>query len=180
MSVKVEMRSLTAVTQKLDQAGIRYSLGGSGLLLSLGLIDTVGDWDVMVEAPKVQVLHALQHNRIEEKISGDYPFATQYKLVVLSDTPEVEIISGLAIHTDKGLCRLPSTPCATWNGIQIGSPEVWYIAYALMNRTVKAALLLAYLKETGADQDILNNMMNEPLPDEIMDELGSLMDIEKL
>ena len=152
-------RSLRNVTEKLVQHEISYSLGGSGLLLSLGLTNTVNDWDVMVEAPKERVLRALLNEQVEEIRSGDYPFGTAYKLVVSSESPQVELIGGLSIHTSKGICRLPSIPCATWNGIQIGSPEVWYVAYTLMNRTEKAGILYGYLKETGANQEILNRMM---------------------
>lgn len=169
-----DIRSLVAVTQSLERAGIRYSLGGSGLMLSLGLTETVGDWDVMVEAPLEGVKHALLHEQIEEKTSGDYPFGTAYKLVIHSDAPQVEIIGGLSIYTDGGLCRLPSIPSSLWNGIQVGSPEVWYVAYALMNRSAKAAVLLSYLQEVGANQDILNRLMNEPLPDAIMGEIRHL------
>ncbi|KRF08062.1 hypothetical protein ASG89_16640 [Paenibacillus sp. Soil766] len=166
-----DIRSLVAVTRSLEQAGIRYSLGGSGLMLSLGLTDTVGDWDVMVEAPLEQVKHALQHEQIEEITSGDYPFGTDYKLVVHCDAPQVEIIGGLSIYSSGGLCKLPSIPSSSWNGIQVGSPEVWYVAYALMNRSAKAAILLSYLKEVGANKDILIRLMKEPLPDTIMEEI---------
>ncbi|CAN7276944.1 hypothetical protein LJR153_001334 [Paenibacillus sp. LjRoot153] len=172
-----DIGNLVAVTQALDQSGIRYSLGGSGLMLSFGLTNTVGDWDVMVEAAKDQVKNALQHEQIEEITSGDYPFGTDYKLVVHhSHLPQVEIIGGLSIYTDAGLCRLPSIPSSTWNSIQVGSPEVWYVAYALMNRSAKAAILLSYLKEVGANKDILNRLMNEPLPDAIMGEIRFLIE----
>jgi hypothetical protein len=171
-----DIGNLVAVTQTLDQSGIRYSLGGSGLMLSLGLSDTVGDWDVMVDAPKDQVMKALQHEQVAEIMSGDYPFGTDYKLVVQSDAPQVEIIGGLSIYTDEGLCRLPSIPSAMWNGIQVGSPEVWYVAYALMNRSAKAAILLSYLKEVGANKDILIRLMNEPLPEAIMGEIRLLIE----
>lgn len=172
----LHIRNLAAVTEKLEQSGISYSLGGSGLMLSLGLTNAVGDWDVMVEASKDRVLHALQRDQIEERRSGDYPFGTKYKLVIQGHGPQVEIIGGLSIYTNKGLCKLPSIPSSIWNGIQVGSPEVWYAAYALMNRMEKAAVLLAYLKKAGANKEILNNLMNEPLPDEIMGEIRSLIE----
>jgi hypothetical protein len=169
--VKPDITSLAVVTGKLEQSGISYSLGGSGLMLSLGLTNAVGDWDVLVEASKDRLLNALQHDQVEEMTSGDYPFGTKYKLVVHSQGPQVEIIGGLSIYTDKGLCRLPSIPSSTWNGIQVGSPEVWYVTYTLMNRMEKAAILLSYLKEAGANKETINILMNEPLPDEILEEI---------
>lgn len=145
-------------------------------MLSLGLTNTVGDWDVMVEDPKDRVMNALQYDKVEEIISGDYPFGTAYKLVVHSHAPQVEIIGGLSIYTNKGLCRLPSIPSTTWNGIHVGSPEVWYVAYSLMKRMEKAALLLSYLKEAGVKREIINILMNEPLPDELLVEIRSLIE----
>ncbi|NQX61200.1 hypothetical protein [Paenibacillus qinlingensis] len=171
-----DIKNLVAVTQTLEHAGICYSLGGSGLMLSLGLTNTVGDWDVMVDAPKEQVKSALQHEHIEEITSGDYPFGTAYKLVIHSQAPQVELIGRLSIYTDEGLCRLPSIPSTIWNGIHVGSPEVWYVAYALMNRSAKAAILLSYLKEIGANKDVLKRLMNEPLPDAIMGEIRGLIE----
>ncbi|WNR45431.1 DUF402 domain-containing protein [Paenibacillus roseipurpureus] len=169
---------LASVTDKLAECGIPYTLGGSGLLLSLGLIETVNDWDVMVETPQEDVLDALQHYEVEQLACGDFPFGTAYKLLVTHPQgPQVEIIGRLSVYSDKGLCHLPSVPYSVWNGIQVGSPEVWYVAYALMNRREKAEILLAYLKEYGVHHGIIQRMMKEPLPDVIMEELRAFNQI---
>ncbi|MEC0229585.1 hypothetical protein [Paenibacillus alba] len=169
-----DIRNLAVVAEKLEQSGIRYSLGGSGLLYSLGLTSIVRDWDVMTEAPKDSVLHALQDYDIEEISSGDYPFGTEYKLLIHRVSPQVEIIGGMSIHTVHGLCKMPALPVSSWNGIQVGSPEVWYVAYALMNRMEKADVLLSFLRETGANKQIIKLLMNEPLPDEILSKIKNL------
>ncbi|WP_226003149.1 hypothetical protein [Paenibacillus sp. BJ-4] len=166
--MKPNVKNLYVVTEKFEQFGISYALGGSGLLYSLGLTTSVSDWDVMTEATKDSVMNALQNYEVEETISGDYPYGTEYKLLVHNKNPKVEIIGRLAIHTNKGLCRMPSISVSEWNGIQVASPEVWYVAYALMNRKEKADLLLSFLKGKGANKETIKILMNEPLSDEII------------
>ncbi|CAG7639082.1 hypothetical protein ACFQI7_08455 [Paenibacillus allorhizosphaerae] len=169
-----DIKNLAVVIEKLEQFHLEYSLGGSGLLHSLGLTGIVRDWDIMTEAPKDRVLEALQNFEVKEIISGDYPFASEYKLLIHDDDPQLEITGRFSIYTRKGLCRIPSLPVSRWNGIHVGSPEAWYVAYALMNRKEKAKLLLSYLKKVGSHQAIINILMNEPLPDEILKEIKSL------
>ncbi|OCT12946.1 hypothetical protein A8709_21735 [Paenibacillus pectinilyticus] len=168
------MNNIKDVTEKFDKFGITYSLGGSGLLLSLGLTNSINDWDVMVEAPKDHVLKALTPFNIEEKPCGDYPFGTAYKLLVHNQRPQVEILGGFSINSPMGLCKIPSIPSVIWNGIHIGSPEAWYVAYALMNRKEKADVLLSYLKNVGANAETIQLLLNEPLPDEMLEEISSL------
>jgi hypothetical protein len=66
-----DINNLVIVTEKLEQFGINYSLGGSGLLLSLGLFNSVHDWDIMTDAPKETVMDALRIFKVEELKSGD-------------------------------------------------------------------------------------------------------------
>ncbi|WP_199615106.1 hypothetical protein [Paenibacillus alkalitolerans] len=169
-----DIKNLAAVVEKFEQYDIGYTLGGSGLLHSLGLTNKVRDWDVMTEAPKEIVLEILQNFEVKEIVSGDFPYASKYKLLIHNNNPQVEIMGRFAIYSSKGLCIIPSIPVSRWNGIQVGSPEAWYVAYALMNRKEKADLLLSYLKKVGSNKRILRILMNEPLPDEILDEIESL------
>ncbi|QYR19216.1 hypothetical protein KZ483_14770 [Paenibacillus sp. sptzw28] len=173
--MKPEIKKLAVVIEKLEHCGIPYSLGGSGLLYSFGLTNMVRDWDVMTEAPKDSVLNALQNFEVKEIISGDFPFGTEYKLLIHNDNPQVELMGRFSIYGSKGLCRIPSIPVFRWNGIQVGSPEAWYVAYALMNRKEKADLLLSYLKTVGANKGLLKILMKEPLPEEILEECVSLI-----
>lgn len=173
--MQTSIQSLAVVVEKLERHKIGYTLGGSGLLCSLGLADKVGDWDVMTEAPKGDVLAALQDFEVHEITSGDYPFASEYKLIVRSTSPQVEIIGRFSIYCDAGLCHIPSIPLARWNGIQVGSPEAWYVAYALMSRKEKADMLLAHMKQTEFRESIVRQLMQEPLPDDIRRQLDSLL-----
>ncbi|MFC3745791.1 hypothetical protein [Paenibacillus sp. GCM10012306] len=69
---------------------------------------------------------------------------------------------------------MPTIPVRLWKGIQVSSPEVWYVAYALMHRKEKADALLSFLRKKGADKQILQILKNDRLPDEIIEEMLSL------
>ncbi|MBY3624455.1 hypothetical protein HGO21_33670 [Acinetobacter sp. CUI P1] len=170
-----DINNLVIVTEKLEQFGINYSLGGSGLLLSLGLFNSAHDWDIMTDAPKETVMDALRNFKVEELKSGDYPFGSEYKLLIHERNPQVEILGKFSIYSTKGLCKMPTVPISSWNGVQVSAPEVWFVAYALMNRTDKANLLFSFLKNNGAKNEILNKLMKEPLPDELLHNLESLL-----
>ncbi|WP_248929144.1 hypothetical protein [Paenibacillus hamazuiensis] len=174
--MKPDLSGLKAVAQALEKAGIAYALGGSGLLYSLGLAETVNDWDVMTEAQQDVVERSLRDFDVAEKKSGDFPFATAYKLMVRfrDGQPPVEMIGSFAIRSEQGLCRLPAIPSSRWEGIWTGSAEVWYAAYSLMQRTEKAELLLAYLRKHGVDREAVRRLLEEPLPPAIKAELSAL------
>jgi hypothetical protein len=169
-----DIRNLLLVTEKLEKRGIPYALGGSGLLHSLGLTDTVHDWDLTTEAPKNRIIDALHPLYIEEIVSGDFPFASRYKLLIHEQEPQVELFGHFSIQAEKGLCQLPAIPVFQWKGVHVGSHEVWYVAYALMNRKDKASLLLSYLEENGVRGNILQRLLSEPLPDGIARNLAAL------
>jgi hypothetical protein len=161
----MELNNLMSVVKILDQNNIKYALGGSGLLLSLGLTDKVNDWDITIEIPKNDLLNILKFNELKEIESGDHPFFSKYKFLIHNFNPKVEIIGYFSIKTENGVCNLPSISVRKWRGIQIGSPEVWYVAYSLMNRIEKANKLFYYLKVNGANENIINLMLKEPMPD---------------
>lgn len=173
----MDMNNLILVTEQFDKFNINYSLGGSGLLLSLGLTDTVNDWDIMTDAPKENVLSALQQFQIEETRGGEYPFGTEYKLAIHEKDPQVEILGNFSVFSGDKLCKMPTIPVSTWQGVHVGAPEVWYVAYALMTRTSKAKLVLNYLKEqtVTVNKEVIGMLMKEPLPEVIVQELDFLL-----
>lgn len=160
----IPIEPMVEVTSALDKANIEYALGGSGLLYSLGLVDSVRDWDLTTEAPLDDVLAALSHLYCLPAPCGDYPFASSYRLSIHAEEPHIDLFGSFTIQTEAGLCRLPAIPTTQWHGITVGSPEVWFVAYSLMNRNEKAEKLLSYLQDNGANQEIINLLLHEPLP----------------
>lgn len=66
---------LFSIIKRLEENNILYSLGGSGLLYYLGLVDSVNDWDLTVECTKDNLIKAIDGYDWVEHRSGDYPFA---------------------------------------------------------------------------------------------------------
>ncbi|KMY54066.1 hypothetical protein AC623_08880 [Bacillus sp. FJAT-27231] len=161
--MKPNLLQLLAVTERFERQGISYALGGSGLLYSLGLTDTIRDWDMTTDAPKELVLGVLDSLHVEEIESGVFPFASHYKLLVHQNNPQVEVIGHFSIVTEKGICNLPILPFRNWKGIQVASPEVWYTAYALMGRTAKANILWSFLNSNGANRVAIQTLLRLPL-----------------
>lgn len=160
----ISIKPLVEVTTALDKANIEYALGGSGLLYSLGLVDLVRDWDLSTEAPLPIVMAALGHLHCQSAPSGDYPFASSYRLSIHAEEPHIDLFGSFSIHTEAGLCRLPAIPTFVWQGITVGSPEIWFVSYSLMSRTEKADKLLSYLQTNGANKEIVKMLVKEPLP----------------
>lgn len=166
---------LFPIIERLEKCNITYSLGGSAVLYDLKLVDAVNDWDLTVDCAKETLIEAIQDYDWAEQKSGDPPFASQYRIKI--DSLNIEFIGYFALHTDHGVLRLPVSHLGTWDGIPLSSPEIWYVAYYLMNRKTKANLLLNYLKENRSTVNaaLIRQLINtKMLNDELAQELGSL------
>jgi hypothetical protein len=159
-----EIAPLQQVVRRLNAAGIEVALGGSGLLHSLGLIQVVHDWDLTTDAAPERVLAAVEGLTWEEVPYGSIPFASAYRLEIALTGCQVDMMVRFAITTAEGVCALPTFPCGAWQGVPTGSPEVWAVAYRLMQRHPKADLLSAYLREHGARRTVVERLLAEPLP----------------
>jgi hypothetical protein len=172
--MKLSLESVQQITQRLDAAGIVYASGGSGLLYSLGLTQRVGDWDLTTDASYEAVAEALQGIDWITLPSSDYPFSSSYRLSFEDVGLPVDIIGQYSIHSEHGICQLPTFAAYQWHGLQMGSPEVWATAYALMKRQPKAELLFNYLGMHDVNQEVVQRLLAEPLPDHIRERLQKL------
>jgi hypothetical protein len=164
------LEPLRAVVASLEGAGIGCALGGSGLLASLGLADHVGDWDLTVDAPARQVYPHLDAGRLT--YVGSDPLHADEKLQIEAD--RIEIICGFAFHVNSGIVRLPAMACGRWEGIPTASPEVWAVAYALLDRAEKRDVLFGHLERSGARPRVVAALLAQPLPGELGDRLRRL------
>lgn len=171
----MNLASVQQITQRFDAAGITYATGGSGLLYALGLTERVRDWDLTTDAPFEAVAQALQDIDFISLPSGDYPFASSYRLSVEDNDLPVDIIGRYAIHSESGICQLATWVTSTWQSLNIGSPEIWAAAYTLMKRDSKAELLFSYITEKGANREIVQSLLEEPLPSTLRSRLQSLL-----
>lgn len=174
LSMSEKRNTLQSVTSLLEHAGIDYVVGGSGMLLGLGLTDNVRDWDLMTDAPEAEVRAALADVELIEESGSSELYGSGCKLRVEGTKPEVEIIVGFAIRADRKDCRMPALTAGVRDGLRIASPEVWLAAYALMGRTEKANLLEHYLDQNGANRLSIARILEEPLPAELAERLSRL------
>jgi hypothetical protein len=151
---------LLAAIAALERAGLVCALGGSGLLASLGLADRVRDWDLTTDAPLDRLL-PLFESRGPEAVGPSGVHADR-KLVL--DGGVVEIISGFAFRAPGGVVRIPTVVSGRRDGIPIGSPEAWAVAYVLLGRPAKSEALFGWLAAHGADPETVARLRAEPLP----------------
>lgn len=153
--------------ERLTRAGIRWGLGGSGLLHALGLAAHVGDWDLQTDAGP---------EACEQALSGLHPVRwdhngchADHKLAIWDGA--VEVVIRFAFFTPRGVVRVPAVVQGEWQGVPLASAEGWAAAYALLAeleggpaRAAKAEALFENLARTGADEGTLEALFAQPLP----------------
>lgn len=171
---------LREVTARLDAAGIEWAIGGSGLLAALGLVGRVNDWDVQVESdpePLKFLFATLPH-----EFHGHGGCHADWKLAF--EAQRTELIPRFAFFAPAGVVRIRLHVTRHWQGLPIASPEGWAVAYWLMGRhdepeqrvrrAARAERLLVWLDEQGADGARLDELLAEPLPEELARRLQRL------
>ena len=167
------LEPLLELVARLEAAGLRCALGGSGLLAALGLSETVHDWDLTVDAPLDQLV----------PLAGGWPFETVGSSGAHADAKlmfpahSIEIIARFAFHGPRGVIRIPTVVTGRWRGVPLGSPEAWLAAYHLLERPAKRDLLLDHLRRRGHDNGLVERLLAEQLPGELAGILTSLRDL---
>lgn len=168
------LEPLREVLAVLDRAELPHAVGASGLLMALGLVDRINDWDVTVEAD-VDTLAELFAGRSFTRYGNSGGHA-DHKLTF--ETEKIELISRFAFFVPGGVVRVPTVVTRTWNDLPIGSPAAWAAAYAIMaeqesdpRRAARAELLFEWLARTDARDAGLAAILAEPLPAEIAERL---------
>ncbi|MDQ0191345.1 hypothetical protein J2S03_003216 [Alicyclobacillus cycloheptanicus] len=164
--------SLERITAQLSTCGIDVVLGGSGLLYALGLATVVNDWDLTTDAPLESVAACLKGFHVVRKCRASAVFCSNYILTLPDEG--VEIIGGYAIRCGDNVCKLPSISGGTWRSIPIASAEVWAAAYHLMGRLEKSELLFGYLSRVGATKRVVDLLLKQPLPEELLYRLEAM------
>ncbi|WP_153034101.1 hypothetical protein [Amycolatopsis sp. YIM 10] len=136
------------VVTALEAGGLTAAVGGSGLLVALGLADVAGDWDVTVDADAREVAAALERAGLtyrDDTIGGEN-YSTDVRFVVSEAGHEVDVLVGFALRGPSGeVERLPTRVSGHWQGLPLADPEVWARAYRLLDRPAKAEILERWL-----------------------------------
>jgi hypothetical protein len=168
----LHLQAARRLGEALTAAGITWALGGSAVLIAHDLWhQPPGDFDLTTDADLSALEEALQDFAVTRSPkSGVAPFMTEALLVV---EPAIDLIVKFAIRTETGTVYLPTIVTGTWQGLQVGAPEVWAVAYRLMDRPAKADLLSGYLLRRGADPAVKAMLLAQPLPLMVRDEVES-------
>jgi hypothetical protein len=154
----------------LETAGLVVALGGSGLLGALGLADEAHDWDLTTDATSEEVAARLAGIELERL--GASGVHADHKIRLAGGT--VEIICGFAIRAGEHVVRIPTVVSARAEGVPLGSPEAWAVAYALLGREGKSETLMRWLAARGADAGVVARLLAEPLPEALAARLAAL------
>lgn len=174
------MGPLLEIVRTLEAGGVACSLGGSGLLAALDLINVVNDWDLCCDAD-VRDVHAKLARRAPV-LHGNGGCHADHKLAFAAD--RVEVICRFAFFVPGGTVQVPSHVTRRWRGLPIGSPEGWAVAYALMGaydepaqrarRSERSALLFDWLRRQGASAARVEQLLSQPLPLDVAEKLRAL------
>ena len=130
------------------------ALGGSGLLVALGLAEIAHDWDLTVDSPDDAVREVLDEGgfRFSDGTGGDPLYATRRRFVIDGGDHSIDLLVGFALRSADQVVPLPSQVTGSWRGLPLADPVVWEQAYVLLGRPGKAAVLRQWLtgeSETG-------------------------------
>lgn len=138
---KSNVSKLLQVTSCLERHKIDYSIGGSGLLYFLKIIDSTGDWDIFTDEPLSTIEKSI--SELDYKVFGPNDmFKSNYLIKVNVDGFKVEIIGGFAIKKDEIIHQISSDVESYYENIPLASIDEWIKAYDLMNRPEKRDLLI--------------------------------------
>jgi hypothetical protein len=161
------LAALTDLGSRLDAAGLGWGLGGSGLLVALGLAPSAGDWDLQADADIRAVERALAGlTWVRSDANGCH---ADHRLR-LTAVP-ADVIVRFAFTTPRGRVRIPVAARGRWHGLPLASPEGWAVAYALLgelegpeSRRAKSEALFAHLDRCGVDDGTRDALLAQPLP----------------
>ncbi len=138
--------SLLEMSEILKNRGIKFALGGSGLVAFYGCKTEVHDWDLTTDAPMALVedtLTGLEYT----KIGPNGIFASEYLFKINFKGTPIDLIGKFALRTSEGIFDVPTIVSDFWGEIPIGCPHRWAKAYKHMGRLKKAELLQNQIKE---------------------------------
>lgn len=128
--------------RRLTEAGANSVVGGSGLLASLGLVDHVRDWDLVTDADAELAARVVRELGFPVRQRGPAGvFRTDLCLTVMAPDHEIDVLVGFRLAGPDGMVSIPAHAGGRWQGLVMARPQEWALAYRLMGRAERAALL---------------------------------------
>jgi len=150
-SMAVEERTrrvLRLLARRFRTAGITWQLGGSGLLFARGLVDRVGDLDLVFPDSArdgLQRLLADLGGAVPDFASDQEPgFVSGWRCRYRLEGQELDLSGAIALEIEGRVVRLPFAPGPEWDldgeAIPLAPLEQWLLIYRL-HKPGRAALL---------------------------------------
>lgn len=142
--------ALGRLARAFDAAEVPFQLGGSGLLHAHGLVDRVGDLDLVSPGdarPAVGAVLTALSGRVPTFDAEQEPgFVSDWRSRHELDGQPLDLSGGVAVTIEGRKVRLPFRRGATWDldgrPIPLAPPEQWLLIY-LVHGSDRAGLLAA-------------------------------------
>ncbi|HTK31630.1 MAG TPA: hypothetical protein VL332_06670 [Candidatus Saccharimonadaceae bacterium] len=162
--------TLRDVIARLERASIACALGGSAVLARISLTREIHDWDVTADAD-LDTLAAVLAEYPAERF-GSSGVHADHKLTLIGG--EVEVIARFAFKVEGGVVRIPTFVAERVADLPLASPVAWAAAYTLLGREAKADALFGALTKRGADREVVDALLAQPLPQPLAERLRGL------
>jgi hypothetical protein len=163
-------RALLRLAGLLQERAIPFQLGGSGLLYAHGLIDRVGDLDLVFAAgarnPLREVLWEMTGTEPDFAVSQEPGFVSAWRCVHEIDGQAFDLTGGVTVMVAGAPRAIPFETGPVWEvdgvDIPLAPPEPWWLIYTVHGGTERAALL-----EELLDRDRLSLLLDRLGMDEV-------------
>jgi hypothetical protein len=162
--------TLRALIARLESQHIVCALGGSAVLARLSLTREIHDWDVTADAD-LETLAAVLAEYPAERF-GSSGVHADHKLTLIGG--EVEVIARFAFKVEGGVVHIPTRVAERVADLPLASPVAWAAAYTLLGREAKADALFGALATRGAEREVVDALLTQPLPRPLAERLRGL------
>lgn len=106
---------VSALQRELGRRSIPSAVGGSGLLASLGLIDTVNDWDLVTDAEPSEIQAILEELGLRySRGTHSGIFRTQALFTIEAGDHQVDVLVRFAFQGPSGIVEIPARTSLQW------------------------------------------------------------------
>lgn len=136
------LETVKLLQERLLAAGIPSVIGGSALLVSLGLLERANDWDLVTDAEPAAVRPVLDEIGLAYSLAETSGiFRTGALFTVSAEDHEIDVLVQFALEAPEGVVVIPARAGEMWRGLRMARPEEWRLAYRLLGRDDRADLL---------------------------------------
>lgn len=179
-------KSLIKIAKVLNQAHVKWAVGASLMLHSLGLVEDVNDIDIVVALEDIdKVIEVLESIATHIPVPNKEEYVTRYFDSFNVDGVDMDVMAGFRIQHTEGIYEFLLDDASivrrqTIEGIEIPytSIEDWYVAYMLMlGREWKVSLIRDYLESEGVHHPaLLKRTLDQPIPVNVKKKINTLLE----